>query len=205
MKRALALALCAAFLIVSGGIAAREGTREKAPNENGSKPLASASIYLLNSAWTDQDGKSMPLVRFRGKPLVLAMIYTNCKDICPMIVADMQAIQNALPAAAREQVGFALFSFDPEQDRPSVLKQYASAHGLNAKHWTLLTSSAESVRMLAAVLGIRYKKEPSGEFAHSSLITVLDSGGEIWQQQAGVRKDPGQIADVLTDLLSHAQ
>ena len=147
----------------------------------------------------------MALGRFRGKPLVLAMIYTNCKDICPMIVADMQAIQNALPAPARGQVGFALFSFDPEQDRPAVLKQYASAHGLDAKHWTLLTSSAESVRMLAAVLGIRYKKEPSGEFAHSSVITVLDSGGEIRQQQAGVRKDPGQIAAVLTDLLSHAQ
>lgn len=205
MKRALIFTFCAASLILASGIALRVGSQSRDGDDNGHKPLVGNSIYQLNSHWADQDGKSMPLSRFRGKPLVLAMMYTNCKDICPLIVSDMQKIEASLPEAARGQVGFALFSFDPEQDSPSQLKQYASAHALDTKRWTLLTSSADSVRMLAAVLGIRYKKDLNGDFAHSSVITVLDSEGELRHQQTGVRKDPAQVAAVLNDLLNRTK
>lgn len=205
MKRTLIFALCATSLTLTSGIALRVGSQPRAGDENARKPLAGDSIYQLKSMWTDQNGKSALLARFRGKPLVLAMMYTNCKDVCPMIVLDMQEIEAALPEQVRQQVGFALFSFDPQQDSPSQLKQYASAHALDTKRWTLLTGSADSVRMLAAVLGVRYKKESNGDFAHSSVITVLDSEGEIQHQQTGVRKDPAQIAAVLNGLLNHAK
>jgi protein SCO1 len=205
MKHARLFALCAASLIVASGITAHQGSQPRAGHANAHKPLAGSSVYRLNSMWADQDGKSMPLSRFRGRPLVLAMMYTNCKDVCPLIVLDMQKIEASLPAPLRQQVGFALFSFDPEQDTPAQLKQYASAHALDTKRWTLMTSSADAVRMLAAVLGIRYKKELTGDFSHSSVITVLDSEGEIRHQQTGVRKDPAQAAAVLNDLLTHAK
>jgi protein SCO1 len=162
-------------------------------------------VYQLNSRWTDQEGKSSTLAQFQGKPLILAMIYTSCKDACPMIILDMQAIEKALPKQAREQTQFALISFDPERDSPAQLKLFESSHGLGAKHWTLLTGSEDSVRTLAAVLGIRYMKIPSGEFAHSSVISVLDSKGNIQHQQTGLKKDPGEVVSVITRLLSHAK
>ena len=119
-----------------------------------------------------------------------------------MIVLDMQTIEKALPEQVREQVRFALISFDPERDSPAQLKRFESTHGLDAKHWTLLTGSDNSVRMLAAVLGIRYMKVPSGEFSHSSVITVLDSQGNIRHQQTGLRKDPSEVVSVFSSLLS---
>jgi protein SCO1/2 len=73
---------------------------------------------------------------------------------------------------------------------------------LRRKHWTLLTGLDDSVRTLAAVLGVRYMKIPSGEFAHSSVITVLDSKGNIQQQQAGLKKEHGEVVSVISRLLS---
>ena len=204
MKHALLFALCLMSLVSPVRMSARQGNRHDGGNEKARRSPGGDSIYLLNSTWTDQEGRSIHLSQFRGGPVVLAMIYTSCKDACPMITNDMQTIQSALPDAVRAQVQFALFSFDSEQDTPSQLKNYASAHGLDAKHWTLLTGSADSVRLLAAVLGVRYKKQSNGEFTHSSLITVLDSGGEIRLQQAGLRKDPGEIVAEIEGLLTRS-
>jgi protein SCO1/2 len=117
----------------------------------------------------------------------------------------MQAIEKALPQQLREQTQFALISFDPDRDSPAQLKLFEASHGLDAKHWTLLTGSDDSVRMLAAVLGIRYMKIPSGEFTHSSVITVLGSKGDIKQQQNGLKKDPGEVVSVIGRLLNPAK
>lgn len=205
MKLALILAICLPCVAGFGRVAAREARPQTAGDTSGRKPLGGNSIYQLNSRWTDQDGKSTTLGRFQGKPLVLAMIYTSCKDACPMIVVDMQNIEKALPERIREQVGFALISFDPAQDTPAQLKRFGSAHGLDTKRWTLLTGSADAVRLLAAVLGVRYTKVSNGDFAHSSVITILDSGGEIRHQQTGLRKDPGEVTAVITSLLHSAK
>ena len=59
------------------------------------QPVSGASIYNLASRWTDQDGKTVDLKSLGGKPLVAAMAYTSCKDICPLIVANMVAIEKA--------------------------------------------------------------------------------------------------------------
>jgi len=202
MKYALILAICMSCLIGYEGAAAAERYLHTLSDNKGSIPASGDSVYQLNSRWTDQDGKSATLARFQGKPLILAMIYTRCKDACPMIVLDMQAIEKALPEQVREQAHFVLISFDPERDSPAQLKLFESAHDLDAKHWTLLTGSDNSVRMLAAVLGIRYMKVPSGEFAHSSVITVLDSKGNIRHQQTGPKKDPGEAVSVISRLMS---
>ncbi len=202
MKYALILAICMSYLTVYGGTAAEERNPHNLSEKNGSNPASSDSVYQLKSRWTDQDGKSTTLARFQGKPLILAMIYTSCKGVCPVIVLDMRAIEKALPEQIREQARFALISFDAERDSPAQLKRFESAHGLDAKHWTLLTGSDDSVRMLAAVLGLRYVKVPNGEFAHSSVITVLDSKGNIQHQQTGLKKHPGEVVSVISRLLS---
>jgi protein SCO1 len=205
MKYALILAACLSVLLGYEATAADERYAHNLSNKNGNNPASGDSVYQLNSRWTDQNGKSATLAQFQGKPLILAMIYTSCKDACPMIVLDMQAIEKALSEQVREQTRFALISFDPERDSPAQLKIFESSHGLNAKHWTLLTGSDDSVRMLAAVLGIRYVKVPSGEFAHSSVITVLDSKGNIQHQQAGLKKDPDEVVSAISSLLNRTK
>jgi len=202
MKSALLFMICMICLIGTDPLSAQQRVQKNSGAGNERNSPSGNSVYQLNSRWTDQYEHASTLQRFQGKPLILAMIYTSCKDACPMIVVDMQTIEKSLPEKVREQVQFALISFNPEQDTPEQLRRFQSAHGLNAQHWTLLTGSEDSVRMLAAVLGIHYQKLPSGEFAHSSVVTVLDSQGTIQHQQAGLKQDPGEVVSVISSLLS---
>ena len=59
-----------------------------------------ASVYNLDSKWTTQDGADVALASLGGKPVVAAMGYTTCKDMCPAIVADMMWIDKHLPPDA---------------------------------------------------------------------------------------------------------
>ena len=53
----------------------------------------------------------------------------------------------------------------------------------------MLRGSADDTLELAALLGVKYKRETSGQFAHSNLITVLNADGEIVHQQIGLNQD----------------
>jgi protein SCO1 len=108
-------------------------------------------------------------------------------------VGDMKNIEAALPENVRTNVGFTLVSFDSQRDTPAVLKAYRAERHLNNENWTLLRGEADDVRELAALLGVIYREDSKGDFAHSNLITVLNADGEIIFQQPGVNIDPAEI------------
>jgi len=147
--------------------------------------LSSRSVYQLDASWTTDAGRSFQLAALRGRPVVLAMFFTSCGYACPRIVADMTQIQQNLPAAVRDQARFVLVSFDDQRDTVAALQAYREAHGLNAS-WVLLRGAPDDIRELAAVLGVKYKRDAAGMFQHSNLITVLNPEGEIVHQRAGL-------------------
>ena len=155
------------------------------------------SIYNLDSSWTDQDGQRLAMPSLRGRPRVVAMIYTSCKYACPLIVDEMKRVERELSAEERARVGFALFSFDPERDSAGVLKAYAAKRGLDESRWRLYTGTADAVLDLAAVLGMQIRKEPDGEFSHSTLITVLDREGVIRYRMRGLDQDRAPLLAAL--------
>jgi protein SCO1/2 len=53
------------------------------------------------------------------------------------------------------------------------------------------------VRELAALLGVIYREDANGSFAHSNVITVLNAEGEIVYQQPGLNLPPDEIAAKL--------
>lgn len=147
--------------------------------------LSNRSIYQVDATWTTDAGRPFQLAELRGRPVVLAMFFTSCGYACPRIVADMARIQQTLPAAVRAQARFVLVSFDDVRDTVPVLRDYRAQHGLNAD-WVLLRGAPGDIRELAAVLGVKYKRDAAGMFQHSNLITVLNPEGEIVHQRAGL-------------------
>lgn len=151
------------------------------------------SVYQVDSTWTSDAGKTVKLGILRGKPQIVAMFFASCQFTCPLTVNDMKNIEAALPENVRTNVGFALVSFDSQRDTPVALKNYRATRGLNAISWTLLRGAPDDVRELAALLGVIYKRDANGDFAHSNLITVLNAEGEIVFQKPGVNIDPQEI------------
>jgi protein SCO1/2 len=193
---AATLAVLVACASCGGGDDAR---RPAATDEPAPEPAASGpSIYGLDLPLTDQDGHALVLSDLRGRVWVAAMMYGNCKTVCPRVTEDMKAIEGRLAGAERDGVGFVLFSLDPGRDTPAALREFARSHGLDAARWRLLAASEEGVRDLAAVLGVKYKAEEGGEIAHSAMIFVIDRDGVVTHRQVGVNQDAGELIDAVS-------
>lgn len=164
-------------------------------------PLSDESMFHLNARWTDHNGRPVTLSQLRGQPFVITMVFTTCQGACPMLARDMKVIERRLSPAAKKQVRYVLVSFDPARDTPAKLHEFAKSHELSDDRWTLLTGSPDDVRDLAAVLGVRYKQQPNGDFDHSNALYVVDGEGVVRHQQDGLRQDPTRSVQVLEELV----
>lgn len=159
------------------------------------------SLYQLDATFTTDAGARFTLGELRGRPVVLTMFFASCGYACPLLVGDMQRIRAGLPAGIREKAAFVLVSFDVKRDTPAALAAYRAERNLDAQ-FTLLHGDDASVRELAALLGVKYKQEADGAFAHSNLITILNPAGEIVHQRAGLRDGLTEAATAVTASVS---
>ena len=158
------------------------------------------SLYQADATFTDDTGKSFPLASLRGRPVVLDMFFASCGYACPLTVTDMLAIQGRLPAELRGKAVFVLVSFDVARDTPAALAKYRAERGLDAQ-WILLRGNDDSVRELAALLGVKFKQEADGAFSHSNLLTILNREGEIVHQRIGLKGGLDEAATALATSL----
>jgi protein SCO1/2 len=166
-------------------------------------PLSARSLYQLDAKWTDDAGQTVTLASLRGQPVVVAMFFASCEYACPVLVNDLQRLRAALPAAVREQTRFVLVSFDVARDTPAVLAAYRAKTSLDAG-WTLLRGEATDVQDLAMLLGVNYKQDARGQFAHSNLFTVLNPDGEVAHRHPGLQGDISDAAKAVVGVARRA-
>ncbi len=136
------------------------------------------SIYQLDQTWTTQDDKSFKLPQLNGSLVLATMVFTSCPGACPLMISDMKTFDMQLTKKEKKNVKFVAFSIDPKRDKPETLKKFVKKMKLDNR-WTLLTSNADQVRELAAILGFGYKDLGDGDFTHSSTLFLLSADGEI--------------------------
>lgn len=171
-------------------------------DEDAPDPVTDTSLYQMTGTWTDQSGADVRLANFAGRPVVISMVFTRCAYACPLLVADMKRIGAELGGEHNENVRYVLVSLDPDRDEPESLRHFARAHGLDAGQWTLLTGTHQHVRMLAALLGVRYRSQEDGQIAHTSLITVLNAAGEVVHRQKGLGADETATVAALRSVIT---
>jgi len=159
------------------------------------------SIYHLDSDWTMQSGKVTKLGSLRGTPVLAAMIYTHCVDVCPLITEKMRQIDGALPKGLQNKLKLVLFSMDWKRDDPLQLRIFASQHRLDLQQWTLFHGDENAVRELAAVLGVNFYRSANGDFQHSIAIFLLNSDGVVAAQQIDLNKSPSEMVTAIRHLL----
>lgn len=220
MKTKLNLLAAALAVLATGGVAAEKTAaccvveKPAAPccpvpepkakasccvEEKPAAPLTAQSLYQLDTTWTNDAGATAKLASLRGRPVVLAMIFASCEYACPVLVNDLQRLRVALPAGAREKAQVVLVTFDTMRDTPEALRAFRARMGLDAS-WTLLRADADAVQELAMLLGVKYKQDARGQFAHSNLFTILNAEGEIVHQHAGLNGDISEAARFVAKL-----
>jgi protein SCO1/2 len=155
------------------------------------------SLYLLASTWTSDVGRQIKLGALRGRPQIVAMFFTHCEYACPILIGELKAIEASLPPEVLGKVDFLLVSIDSRRDTPAELAAFRVKRHLAAERWSLLHGQADDVRELAALLGVNYTEDTRGQFAHSNLITLLNSEGEVAFQQNGLNQDPAALVAAI--------
>lgn len=147
----------------------------------------------MSFALTDQRGHSRRLAEFRGSPFVASMVYTSCKSVCPRVIEELKSLEAALSPGERDRFRFLLFSLDPERDTPAAMNAFVAGHGLAPSRWTLMAAGPEDMRTIAAVLGVRFRPDGSGEIAHTAMIFAADRDGVVRYRQTGVGNGLGPL------------
>lgn len=160
-------------------------------------PIPTDSIYQLRVKLTDPSGKHIGLDVWRGHPTLIAMVYTTCTSLCPLIVEEIRRVESALPAAARERTRVFLISLDPRKDDSAALREFVALHHIDTARWLVATPASEDVRSIAALLAVRFRASSNGQLAHNAVITALDAQGRPTAQLEGLGKDASPLIAAL--------
>ena len=145
---------------------------------------------------------------FNGKPMLLGFIFTNCPDVCPMTSHNFQMVQEEAKSKGIKDVNFVLISFDPERDRPWMLKEYATVRDFNTTNFKLLTGNWKEImelmrKMQFVAIAGDTTKTPEGDpiyfFTHSDKAFLLDRENKIRTEYRGSKLN---VAEVVEDIRS---
>jgi len=105
----------------------------------------------------DPDGKVRTLSDFKGKAVVIFFGYTQCPDVCPTTLTEMQQVMTLLgPQADKVQVLF--ITVDPDRDTAAILKQYVPA--FDKRFLGLRPADQAALEKVAKDFMIYYKQVP---------------------------------------------
>jgi protein SCO1/2 len=153
--------------------------------------------YTLTAA----DGRNLRMSEFRGKPLVISLIYTSCYHICPTTTQHLaKVVRTARAALGPESFNVLTIGFDTPKDTPSAMRQFAQDQNVNIAHWEFLSTDAAAMAGLTRELGFIAYRAPHG-FDHLIQATVVDAQGKIYRQVYGMNFDTPLLVEPLKELV----
>jgi protein SCO1/2 len=150
---------------------------------------------------TDTSGAPYNLVKDTTKPVTLVFFgYTNCPDVCSLVMADMASAMTQLDPRVARQVQPLFVTTDPARDTRAVIRTYIDRFHPSFEG---LTGPMAKIRAAAEPLGVAImgtRRLPSGgyEVGHGSQIigvTADDEAHVVWTQGTPV---DDLVADIHT-------
>jgi protein SCO1/2 len=150
---------------------------------------------------TDSTGAALPLNSFRGRPLVISLVYTSCASVCPVTTQHvMQAVRAARRALGEDSFAVLTFGFDARRDTPAQLDAFARAQGIDLTGWQLASADAGTVRALLRDVGFSFDAAAGG-FEHITQTTILDAEGRVYRHVYGDSFPEQVFIEPLKDLV----
>lgn len=142
---------------------------------------------------------------FKGKTIVLGLIFTNCPDICPLTTNNMRLIQEEIKKKEIKNIEFIAISFDPKHDTPKVMRDYIRIRGFDTSNWKFLTGEQNVVNKLLKDIGffaipndtINTAKGEMVTFVHTDRISLIDSNFRIRKNYQG---SVIKIEEIINDI-----
>lgn len=182
---------------------------------SGDQPVSAEGYYgtqiknefeVSTRALTDTDGADFSLAAQTTKPVTLLFFgYTNCPDICGMVMSNIASALTRLDDSERDDVQVVFVTTDPARDDEAALRTYLDRYD---ESFTGLTGKLSTIEQVAKPLGVylkRGRKLPSGgyEVTHDDHVFAINSADQvplIWGQSTSA----ANMADDVKKLLKAA-
>jgi len=157
--------------------------------------------YFPNVPLTTHEGTT---VRFyddllKGKSVAINVIYTNCKDACPLETAQLVQVQRLLGDRVGKDIFFYSITVDPKRDTPEVLKAYAEKFGVGPG-WLFLTGKEEDIKLVTKKLGLSSIRDSANRDAHALNLMIGNEATGQWMRNSAV-DNPRFLATTITNFL----
>ena len=136
----------------------------------------------FGSSFVLKDVNNKPITEnsFQGPLTAIFFGFTNCPDICPMTLSNLDQVLEKLNNDEIEKFNVYFISIDPEKDSPEVIKSYLDS--FKNKIYGI-TGDPQKIFLLSKSWGVLSEKiftEDGGYLInHSSSILLLDKGKYI--------------------------
>jgi protein SCO1 len=151
----------------------------------------------------DQDGRTITLNDFRGRPFVLTFIFTRCPlpNFCPLMSRHFAALQSAIEIGTGAVAGTRLLSisFDPDFDSPEVLKTFAAGEHANPNVWKFATGATPEIEKLTRAFSVFIQPE-GGSISHGLVTALIERNGRIAKIWRGNGWTPEEVVRELYSL-----
>jgi protein SCO1/2 len=151
----------------------------------------------------DHTGKLRHLSDFKGKVLLVFFGYTQCPDVCPTTLFELQKVMNLLGKDA-DQVQVAFITLDPQRDTIELLAKYVPS--FDPHFLGLRPQSPEALEKVVKGYKIFYQIVPGKDpknytIDHSAGSYVIDQHGML---RLFVKHNQGEqlLADDLKKIIA---
>ena len=130
-----------------------------------------------NFSLLDVNNEMITEESFKGPVTAIFFGFTNCPDVCPMTLGNLDQAINNLKDDKKEKFKVFFVSIDPDRDTPEVIRNYLE---IFENKMYGITGDPEKVFLLSQSWGVLSEKifDEEGNYSinHSSSIILLKDG-----------------------------
>ncbi|MCI2811087.1 SCO family protein [Eoetvoesiella caeni] len=132
----------------------------------------------------DADGGVLPLSSYgtpAPKVTFVTLVYLQCQSICRTSVAGQSWMQHAIQSRGLEgKVQLLTLSFDPANDTPDVMADYARRMGAAPELWQFATVRDQAdLPALLKLFDIIILPDGLGGYSHNAALFLIDETGRL--------------------------
>lgn len=174
-----------ALLLIRPAQAAEPATRELDPAAAISVGERALGRALGNYTLINSRGTPFSLREYRGKPMVISLVYSSCSSVCPATTQHLiEAVTEAERVFGLDRFAVLTVGFDARNDTAPRMAQFAAVQGIKFPNWRVASGDAATIEAVLKDLGFSYRAVAGG-FDHPTQTTILDRDGRIYRHVYG--------------------
>jgi protein SCO1/2 len=182
-----ALTLFALILVFQSNIHAHVEQQKDQPGIGIDQKLG--QYVPLDLTFSDETGNPVTLRHLIHKPIILALVYLHCPNVCSLLLQNLADVLNKLPGEPGKEYTVLSISFD-ETEKPSLALQKKKTYlkmiekPFPEDAWRFLTGNKENIHKLADAVGFHFKRVGE-DFEHPVALIILAPDGKIIRYMYG--------------------